>query len=218
VAAERTLFLDLDGVVLDVSQRYYAVHCDIVAQLGGTPLDFEEFWRLKREMASTEELTGLEPDAAREYRKRWGQLIEGPAYLAMDRYLPQARTALLLLGRDYDVVLVSLRHKAAALRKELEELSLPRVSQVLSAAAKGDPALAKARLMQGSPRFSRNAVVAGDTEVDIQAGKELGLTTIAVRGGLRSDALLSREPADVTIDGIAQLPGVLRELFRGGRP
>lgn len=218
MAAERTLFLDLDGVVLDVSKRYYAVHSDILSQLGGYPDELDKFWRMKRECASTEELTGLDAVASREYRKRWTQLIEGPAYLAMDEYMPQARTALLLLGRDYDIVIVSLRHKAAALRQELKDLSFPKVAQILSAPAKGDPSLAKARLVQGSPHFSRNAVIAGDTEVDIRAGKELGLTTIGVRGGLRTDALLGRESPDVMIDGMAQLPGALRELFRGGRP
>ncbi len=218
MGAERTLFLDLDGVVLDVSRRYYAVHCDILSQLGGVPDDLERFWSLKRECASTEEVTGLDQAAAREYRKRWIQLIEGPAYLAMDQYLPQARTALMILGRDYDIVIVSLRHKSAALRKELADLSFPKVAQILSAPAKGDPAQAKARLIQGSPHFSRNAVIAGDTEVDIRAGKELGITTVAVRGGLRTDALIGREAPDVVIDGIAELPGTLRELFRGGRP
>lgn len=212
------VFLDVDGVLLDPWPRYLKLHEDIMLQLGGEPLDAEDFIRLKRERAPLSELTGLPPQAAREYLRRWNQLCEGPAYLALDVWLPQASTALRLLKARYTVVLVALRRKPAAFRAQLRALDFPAVAQVLAAAPRPPAELAKARLIQASPHFSRNAVLVGDTEVDVRAGKELGLTTVAVRGGLRSDALLARESPDLTLDSVAALPAALRALYAGGRP
>jgi phosphoglycolate phosphatase len=216
--SESAVFLDLDGVVLDVSLRYHAVHEEISRQLGGASRDLDDYWTLKRENASVEELTGLSSDGAREYKRRWSQLIEAPAFLELDRYLPQARTAVILLAASYSVVAVALRRKSDALREQLRALSFPKVAQICAAPPKGDAALSKARLIQGSPFFSKNAVLVGDTEADIRAGREVGLTTVAVRGGLGTDDVLANEDPDLLLDGIAELPAALKRLFVGGRP
>jgi phosphoglycolate phosphatase-like HAD superfamily hydrolase len=212
------VFLDVDGVLLDPWPRYLKLHEDLLSQLGGEGATGEDFVRLKRERATLADLTGLSPEAAREYQRRWNQLCEAPAYLALDRELPQAVTALRLLKARYTVVLTALRRKPAAFREQLKALDFPSVAQVLVAEPRARAVETKARMIQASPHFSRNAVCAGDTEVDIRAGKELGLTTIAVRGGLRSDALLAQESPDLAVDGVAQLPSALRALFAGGRP
>lgn len=215
---DAAVFLDVDGVVLDPWPRYLKLHEDLLEQLGGEGPVGEDFMRLKRERAPLAELTGLPSAAAKEYLKRWKQLIEAPAYLALDRYLPQAATAVRLVAARYKVVLMALRRKPAALREQLKDMDFPSVAQVLAASPGARPVEAKTRMIQSSPLFSRNAVCVGDTEVDIRAGKELGLTTIAVRGGLRTDRLLAQESPDLAIDGIAELPAVLRALFAGGRP
>lgn len=218
MAPEAALFLDLDGVLLDVSARYYKVHADICAELGTDPGTFEGFWEGKRRRASVEELSGLPRAAALEYRKRWTLLIESPDYLPLDVWLPQARTALLLLNRAYTVVVVTLRRRKDALRAQLKELSFPKVAQVLSAAPKTRPWDTKAGLIRSSPHFTGNDVVVGDTEVDIRAGRELGATTVGVLSGLRAKPLLAEESPDLMIESVAELPRMARGLFEGGRP
>lgn len=215
---QSAVFLDLDGVVIDVTKRYFKLHGDIVAAIGGRSVEEETYWELKRAAASIEEIGGLSKEQGKEYRKRWNLLIESPAYLEFDDYLPQAPLAIKLLTSAYHVVVVSLRRKSAALRAQLKALSFPAVSQVLVATLRGEASDAKARLIQGSPYYTRNAVIVGDTEVDVRAGKLLGLTTVAVIGGLRSPEYLARESPDVTIKGIRELPAALRQLFAGGRP
>lgn len=217
-AFDGAVFLDIDGVLLDPWPRFLKLHDDLLRDLGEGPADPEEFMRLKRERAPLTELTGLSRDASREYLRRWKLLAEAPAYLALDRWLPQGHTALSLLNARFTVVLAALRRKPAHLREQLKALQAPAVAQVLAAAPRAQPWETKARLIQSSPHFSRNAVVIGDTEVDIRAGKELGVTTIGVRGGLRSDELLARESPDLTLEGAAELPSALRALFAGGRP
>jgi phosphoglycolate phosphatase-like HAD superfamily hydrolase len=54
--------------------------------------------------------------------------------------------------------------------------------------------------------------VAGDTEVDIRAGKVLGLLTVAVANGLRSHQCLVCEAPHCAIARIDELPQALRSL------
>ncbi len=208
-----TVFLDLDGVVLDVSRRYYRLHGDIVTAIGGRPIQERAFWKLKRSRASVEEIAGVSKEGAREYRKRWSLLVESLAYLELDDYLPQAAQTVRLLASRFTVVVVSLRRKPTALSTQLEALSFPAVAQVRSEAPGPDAPDTKARLIHTSPHFSARAVVVGDTEVDIRAGKSLELTTVAVLSGLRSPELLAAESPDLTIEGIGELPSRLGKLY-----
>lgn len=212
------VFLDVDGVLLDPWPRYLKLHEDLLAQLGGEGATGEDYMRLKQERATLADLTGLPSELNKEYLRRWNQLSEAPAYLALDLWMPQAATALRLLKARYTVVLTALRRKPEAFREQLKALDFPSVAQVLVAPPRARAVDTKTHMIQSSPHFSRNAVCVGDTEVDIRAGKELGLTTVAVRGGLRSDALLGQEAPDVVVDGAAELPAAMRALFAGGRP
>ena len=211
---EVSVFLDLDGTLLDVSRRYYAVHQEIVSQIGGEVRDAATFWRLKQEATSIEKLTGLVSSDARQYHRRWKLLIEAPSYLELDEWLPEAGVTLRSLAAHYNVVIVTLRGKANALHSQLRTLRCPDVAQVLSAPAGADPAAAKAHLIQSSPYYTKPAVIAGDTEVDIRAGKALGLTTIAVLSGIRSGVRLATESPDFTIGTIRELPDTLLHLFQ----
>ncbi|MGH2731399.1 MAG: HAD family hydrolase [Actinomycetota bacterium] len=208
-----TVFLDLDGVVLDVSKRYYRLHGDIVTAIGGRLIEERAFWRLKRSRASIEEIAGVSKESAGQYRKRWSLLVESPAYLALDSYLPRAARTVELLASRFTVVVVSLRRKPAVLSAQLEALSFPAAARVRSAPPGRDAPAAKARLIRTSPHWRPDAVVVGDTEVDIRAGKSLGLTTVAVLSGLRSSELLAAESPDFTLKGIGELPSTLREIY-----
>jgi phosphoglycolate phosphatase-like HAD superfamily hydrolase len=213
VRPDVTVFLDLDGTLLDVSRRYYAVHQHIVSEIGGEVRDAATFWRLKQEATPVEKLTGLIASEVKEYQQQWKLLIEAPSYLELDTWLPGAEATLRSLAAQYPVVIVTLRRKARSVRAQLRSLHCPEIAQVLSAPGLNDPVAAKARLIQSSLYYTRSAVIAGDTEIDIRAGKALGLTTIAVLSGVRSSARLASESPDLTIGTIGELPDTLLRVF-----
>jgi phosphoglycolate phosphatase-like HAD superfamily hydrolase len=57
----------------------------------------------------------------------------------------------------------------------------------------------------------------GDTETDICAGKMLGLMTIGVLNGIRTNHLLEEMDADVIIPSIMELPITIKSLFEAER-
>src|SRR5436305_13307054 len=102
------ILLDLDGPVLDVLPRHTQLHCDLVLQRGGRPLDPQAYWDAKRERRPETEIlaeTGLDAGAIQEVlgeRTRW---IESRRYLQLDRTWPWTEAALTDLSRLAPLVL-----------------------------------------------------------------------------------------------------------------
>ncbi len=208
MSPDAPLFLDLDGVLLDVSERYWRLHCDLLAPYGGARLDKATYWtrRRERQPLATVLHEGVDEDA---YRLAWLERIEAPEYLRHDTVVPGARERLVLLGRAHPLVLATLRRRRDHLLAQLETLRLrPLFADVLTARpgdAEVDDAERKARLISTSSLFRRGAIVVGDTEVDVRAGKALGVATVAVLSGIRSRALLLAEGPAAIVDSIASL-------------
>jgi len=205
------LFLDLDGVLLDVSARYYRLHADLLAGTGAVPVDRETYWMRLRERRPLVELVrdgrapGLDEEA---YRRAWLERIEAPEYLMHDRVVPGTAERLGALGVRHPLVLTTLRRRREGLLAQLDALGLRTFfAEVLTAEPLAGAADAerKRRLIESSPLLRPGAAVVGDTEADVRAGRALGLVTVAVLSGLRSRAVLAAEGPSAIIDSIASL-------------
>ncbi|HEX3555893.1 MAG TPA: HAD family hydrolase [Thermoanaerobaculia bacterium] len=203
------VFLDLDGPLLDVSERYHRLHSDLVSQHGGRPLDRATYWRAKRERVPEAEIlapTGLSPEAVAAVEAARGRGIESPEYLILDRPWPWTLPTLAALAGLAPLVLVTLRRHPDRLLRQLGELDLHRYfDRVVS--GPGDGTLeAKAWLLRsaGIP-IPPESVLVGDTEIDIASGRALHLKTIAVRSGIRGDAHLARCAPDLLVDDLRQV-------------
>jgi len=83
----KTIFLDLDGVILDVSERIYRVYKNILKKYNKKFLSKDKYLKLKREKTSIEEIlekTKAE-DIAIKFKREWDKEIEKPDYLALDK-------------------------------------------------------------------------------------------------------------------------------------
>jgi len=209
-----TLFLDLDGPILDVSRRYYRVHqlcrgADPPAKLGPA-----EFWELKRARVTMGEVLardGVSPGEAPDYAARWRELIEAPAHLLLDQPWPGVHALLAAWRPLHQLVLVTLRQRPEALRDQLHRLQLaPLFHEILQASPEHPEGWReKERLLRGSPRFAAGACVIGDTEIDIRAGKLAGLRTVGVLNGIRRRGLLEAENPDYLVEDLGGLSQVL---------
>ncbi len=208
-----TVFLDLDGPVLDVADRYHRLHADLVSRRGGRPVDAETYWQAKRDRVPEAEILGwtrLPPDAAAAVLRMRGQRIESPRYLCLDRPWPWTAAALAALAELAPLVLVTLRRPRGRLDRQLAALNLDRHFS-RSVAGPGDGTReAKAALLRsaGVPVPAGSAFV-GDTEVDVAAGRSLGLLTIALRCGIRGDAAIASCDPDQLLDDLRQVPAQL---------
>jgi phosphoglycolate phosphatase-like HAD superfamily hydrolase len=212
------IFCDLDGPILDVSERYFRVHQDIVEQCGGRRMDKATYWVLKRNRQPLPVLLAMTGNCTTEetYRKHWFHKIELLEYLRYDTVIQGAREQLERLRQRHTLILVTLRQRRDHLGIQLEQLSLgPCFATVLSASPTADEgSKTKQHLIAESGFLSGDALIIGDTEIDIRAGKELGLTTVAVSSGVRSRERLAEEGPDFIIGDINAFAQMMRARLK----
>ncbi len=209
------VFLDLDGVLLDVRTRFWAVQVAAVEALGGTPLSINAYWRGRQEGRTGRELAeagGLRPPALDHFQEEWLARIESKEFLPLDNVVPGAIEALDTLGRDRTRVLTTLRANPETLEWQLRSFGLhAHLDLVLPVNPRaGVTWEAKAGAMRECGLPLEGGWMVGDTEVDIRAGKLLGLRTIGVLSGLRGPEALQAEEPDYVLASLAEaVPAIL---------
>jgi phosphoglycolate phosphatase-like HAD superfamily hydrolase len=214
-----TIYFDLDGPILDVSLRYWKVHCDIVVPHGGVGIGKDIYWEMKRDRVPVSAIlhrTGNTHIPESTYRTLWLERIEEPKYLEFDSVWDGAKEQLSSLCDHHQLVLVSLRQKPELMEGQIHQFGLRRFfSGILSASPIGDGADTKRRLIQASGFGYADAVIVGDTEVDIGAGKALGLSTIAILSGIRNQKQLAKEHPDHVALDITAATDIIRAMRPG---
>jgi phosphoglycolate phosphatase-like HAD superfamily hydrolase len=213
------IFFDLDGPLLDVSQRYQTLHRDLLYGLGVAPSAPKIYWERKRqrcpEAAILDEL-GV-PELEPLYSRQRLELIESDSYLAHDRLWPWTSAVLTALSARYALILVTVRSNREALERQLSRLNLRGFFKDLLTEPAADPVdVQKSRLVrhylsQHHRLPTYDSWIVGDTEADIGAGRLLGLTTVAVRCGIRDDEHLGRINPTYLVDDIRALPELISQ-------
>jgi phosphoglycolate phosphatase len=203
----QTIFFDLDGTIVDIQKRYYRVYADSLLFLGGTPLSDNEYWTLKRENTPEIEIlkrTG-DSDHYETYRLERKPKIEAQDYLLLDTIWEDLYSHIFRLKSTHELILVTIRKNRENLEWQLHNLGLdlifskvlsPEDDQILKNGADSKIHLIKS--FMGERQFAGWFI--GDSEVDIQAGKSLGLRTCAVTLGMRSTEYLAKLGPDVLLE------------------
>jgi phosphoglycolate phosphatase len=210
-----SIFFDLDGPILDASERYFRVHQDIIEQYGGRSMDKETYWQFKRDRRPLSTLLGMIGFNASEqiYRMQWVRKIELLKYLQHDTVIHGAREQLEKLKQHHTLILVTLRQRPANLGRQLEYLKIDHYfTAILSTNPCGVNGWeTKKQLIAESGFPVENALIVGDTEIDIRAGKALGLKTVAVLSGIRNRERLAEEHPDFIVGGMNALSQIIKE-------
>lgn len=211
----RTFYFDLDGTILEVKDRLYALYVDIVSELGGKTLAKGVYWQAKRRQVP-EELIARKSnigDVSRYLRLRQERL-ELPEYLKYDKLMPQALESLAQLKPTNKIALVTLRKSKSNLYEQLHNLALePLFDRVLIGGDGEEPWKLKAEMISRENSFEPyNSVIIGDTETEIRAGKFLNISTVAVLSGMRNRNKLVVHQPDFIIKDISQLGNMLGNL------
>lgn len=204
----RAIFFDLDGTLIDISEKYYRVYRDfMLAHTRRRALSKEKFWRLKRQK---QQAAALIKDTALvgEYNRFFIENIEQEKYLRFDT--PFTFSISLLHDMQLQglrVYIVTLRRKRANLLRQMKALHFMGLAIFLS-----PPALSfdntshhvlKRELIQQYAQ--RGDIIIGDTDTDILCGKNLDLTTVAVLSGISSYAVLKRYSPDYLVRDVRSL-------------
>lgn len=206
--AQLKVFFDLDGTLLDVSERNYRVYSELVAEFGGTPMPKDVYWDLKRKKTKWPVLlpkSQLSPNLEDAFLESFIPRIEAIEYLRLDVLFPDSLSVVAALAARYSCDLVSLRRNAANLEEELAWLNLrPHFTKVLSGHSESDGYDKKIELIRNELGGGKGVII-GDTEADIVTGKELGLTTIAVTSGIRDEHFLRALEPDYIVKHISEV-------------
>jgi phosphoglycolate phosphatase len=206
---QMTVFCDLDGPIVDVSDRYYATYkqgladtaavfltrgCSLNLQM----LSKQQFWQMKQNRVLDTEIaktSGLEGEQIPVFLGCVSRIVNQPHLLHLDRIQPGVQWAIgLLHSRGVRLILVTLRPKNQAVQI-LQNYGLARLftcirgTQMADAAYHNYTALKTELLTEVAGEFESSlgdAWMIGDTEADILAGQALGIPTIAVTCGIRS--------------------------------
>jgi phosphoglycolate phosphatase len=213
-----TVFFDLDGPLLDVSERYYRVYAFILQEQGFRPIEKERYWELKRQTVPEREILALSraEQMLDGYIARRLALIESDAFMMFDRLQAQALSVLRRLKQFHSLVLVTLRSRREQLEKQLQRLGLLHLFTVVLSS--GEQTKPRWRIKVNLVRTKCSSTIIpgwfiGDTETDILAGRDLGLTTIAVKNGIRAERFLLAAQPHFIIENISNIDktGIINE-------
>ena len=194
------MFWDLDGPILDVSKKYYAVYNDILLEHKEKPLSKKKYWDLKRSKVSIEELliTTNSQKIIRKFNKSWIEKIETKNYQKFDQLQRGIIDVLNRCAEKHELVIVTLRRNRKRLLAQLKDLGIIHYfMDILSSGTDIQPSWQiKYNLITDylNGKSKDKHLIIGDTEADILAGNKLGFISIGVLCGIRDKQLIEANP------------------------
>lgn len=182
------IFFDLDGTLIDSRRRLH----ELFVQLTAIDITFEDYWFLKRDMVSNEAIMRQEQmpdDSIKEFSKNWMLLIEHPDHIVKDVNFSFTLDVLEhIKSHQHPMFVVTARQSKDQAIAQLKALGiLNYLTDVLVTEQKLDK---KELINLLNIELSEDDVMVGDTGHDIMAGKALGIKTVAVTSGFRSEERL----------------------------
>jgi len=208
------IYLDLDGPILDVSQRYYLVHSSIMKKIKiNDSVTKDGYWRLKRARRSPIKHNELiNQQLLKRYSNLWLQLIEQKKYLRYDKIWHYAKDALKQLSKGNTLTLITVRQKEKNLLWELKRFNLLKHFDTILISKAINTISAKTKLIINSKGFKAyDSIIVGDTEMDIAAGKECRIKTAAVLCGIRNKRLIKVLRPDIVVNDISAFARLIQK-------
>lgn len=231
----QVLFCDFDGPIVDVSERYYRTYRLGLTTLQtnhqenyGEPLPLQllsknQFWWMKRNRVADTDIairSGVPVDLVDTLLHQVQCVVNHPNLLQWDSLQPGTETAIHQLKRaGIRLVLVTLRHphqvqaflQAHDLSQYIDEIfgALDIDAAHLNRADQKVALLERAIAAQKSQGYQTfPTCMIGDTEADIIAGRQAGITTVAVTNGIRSHNYLKRyQPTSIASNLLQAVQG-----------
>ena len=212
----RQVFFDLDGTLVDASDRLYGLFRRLVPQCS---FDKAEYWARKRSGQDHRAILvgefGYDESALAGFERKWLAEIESEESLSADVPYPGARELLeSLRGKGFGLWVVTARQRPDAARSELARFGFFDLLDGLIVAGLGKP---KSAFILERTRIGEGDVLVGDTERDIRAAREIGATACAVTYGFRGRRIVEEAGPEVVVNSVEELSAWLLNLEGGVR-
>lgn len=211
-----SIIFDLDGTLIEISNRYYHVYKKIVDQLGGNPLSKNIYWAMRRRNEKLENIlykSGISSTYTQDFLDMFIAQIEDPKNLSLDTVFEGTYSVLDSIRKKHDIYLLTLRHSKKAVLEQLEYLHLrKRFEKIITADKKSLEEKSKNHLIKRLS-IEKKGIIIGDTEAEITAAKAIGIPSIAVLSGTRNRKFLLEQNPSYIIKNINKLPMVLKNII-----
>ncbi len=214
------LISDFDGVIVDLSERYYQVYCWLLEQFPGQDtvcLSKEKFWELKRRHAPLDEiatLSGLNDILIPKFIELRNDNAHKLEHMVHDRVIDGSLEALeFAQNQGWEIMTVTMRRKS-----ELDEVL--RLNPAITNYIPGDrrftksdhatrdrdidlkPILLDETLLQLPP--AETTWMVGDTEADIRSARACNIPIISVLSGIRDRQILKEFEPDYIVENLLE--------------
>lgn len=198
---------DLDGTLVDASERMYRLFCELVPEHSLTK---DAYWQYKRNKVNHKAL--LEQKYPTQdfgkFEKRWMSLIESDKYIQMDSLYHDTTKVLSQLKQKKDfLILLTARQSKKMLLNELADLEILKYFDLILTTE--NKFSKKEVLVSNSEKYpevlEKENVFISDMGSDIRLGNELEYYTIAITHGFMSCERLKEYNPKKIINELSEL-------------
>ena len=201
---KKNLFFDLDGTLIDSTDRVYKLFNHLTPR---SNFSYDEYLELKRQQIDHPTILktkfGYSEDSIIQFQHKWMQNIEESCWLQLDKPFEGVTEMLENLSLGHSLFIVTNRQHNYPVYEQIKRFRWKRFfTDVFITNQKKDKAISIMSVI----KVNKSDWFIGDTEVDVQQGKLLGVRTAAVLSGFRNkESLLKYEP-DIIVSNVLDVP------------
>lgn len=198
-----SIIFDLDGTLLESRPRLYQLFQYMVPL---SKLSYDEYWALKRNKKTHRQILENQffytTEDIKQFEQEWLQQIERPEWLIWDEPFEGVSSYLRELKQTHKVFIVTSRQSEIMAFEQIGRFGWLELVDKLLVTGQVQP---KYELIKNTIEIGAGDWLVGDTGVDIQTGKQLGVKTAAVLSGFMNAEKLKEYNPDIIVKDVLEL-------------
>lgn len=201
--AKKKIFFDFDGTLVDNSYRIYILFSTLVEN---NSLSYTKYWSIRRNGVSQKQILmnyfGYTEKNVAIFQKKWMNLIESDEFLELDKLQEKVKFVLSNIFKEHNIYIVTARQFNSKVQKQVDKFKIDKYFKEIfvtqQKSKKNDI------IIKNVKNICKQDVIIGDSNEDIETGKQLNITTVAVTtGNLNKKAILKFAP-DFVYDNLME--------------